>query len=53
MHNIAYIFSIKGKLKKILEADPYNIDYFIIDSFPGTGFTRVNAMQTNYIPFRQ
>jgi len=32
------------KLKKVLEADPYNIDYFILDSSPGTGFTTVNAM---------
>lgn len=32
------------KLKKTLESDPYRIDYFIIDSSPGTGFTTVNAM---------
>ena len=32
------------KLKKALERDPYKIDYFIIDSSPGTGFTTVNAM---------
>jgi cellulose biosynthesis protein BcsQ len=32
------------KLKKVLESDPYNIDYFILDSSPGTGFTTVNAM---------
>ncbi|MHA1453838.1 MAG: ParA family protein [Promethearchaeota archaeon] len=32
------------KLKKILEGEPYNIDYFILDSSPGTGFTTVNAM---------
>lgn len=32
------------KLKKVLEAEPYNIDYFILDSSPGTGFTTVNAM---------
>ena len=32
------------KLKKALERDPYNIDYFIIDSSPGGGFTTVNSM---------
>lgn len=32
------------KMKKALVEDPFNIDYFIIDSSPGTGFTTVNAM---------
>jgi MinD-like ATPase involved in chromosome partitioning or flagellar assembly len=32
------------KLKKLLESDPYDIDYFIIDSSPGTGFNIVNVM---------
>jgi cellulose biosynthesis protein BcsQ len=32
------------KLKKILENPPYSIDYFIIDSSPGGGFTTVNSM---------
>jgi len=32
------------KLKKTLEMKPYNMDYFIIDSSPGTGYTTVNAM---------
>ncbi len=37
------------KLKKTLEVEPYNIDYFILDSSPGTGFTTVNAMLTTDI----
>jgi cellulose biosynthesis protein BcsQ len=32
------------KLKKLLESPPYNVDYFILDSSPGTGFTVVNSM---------
>ncbi len=32
------------QLKKKLQGDPYNIDYLIIDSSPGTGFATVNVM---------
>jgi cellulose biosynthesis protein BcsQ len=32
------------KFKKAIQEDPYNIDYLIIDSNPGTGFSTVNVM---------
>lgn len=32
------------KLKKILKNPPFSIDYLLVDSSPGTGFTTVNAM---------
>lgn len=32
------------QLKKRLQKDPFNIDYLIIDSSPGTGFSTVNVM---------
>ncbi|TFG16905.1 MAG: ParA family protein [Promethearchaeota archaeon] len=32
------------KLKKTLESEPFKVDYFIIDSSPGTGFNTVNVM---------
>jgi cellulose biosynthesis protein BcsQ len=32
------------KFKKEIQEDPYNIDYLIVDSNPGTGFSTVNIM---------
>ncbi|MFQ5980867.1 MAG: P-loop NTPase [Candidatus Heimdallarchaeota archaeon] len=32
------------KLKNLLEADPYDVEYLIVDCSPGTGYSTVNGM---------
>ncbi len=32
------------KLKKTIKEEPYNVDYFIVDCSPGTGYSTVNVM---------
>lgn len=37
------------KMKKDLKSDPYNIEYFIIDSSPGVGYSTINvALVSDY-----